>query len=68
MLYLSVESMIRIQPLSVLSHSDAVTLSNLRVDDQGMASVDIAIEDINVSGVLKPDSSVELMHKVCYSL
>ena len=62
------ESMICIHPLRVLSHSDAVTLSNLRVDDQGMASVDIAIEDVDVSGVLKLDSIIKLMHKVCFSL
>lgn len=48
--------------------SDAVTLTNLRVADQGMASVEIVIEDIYVSGVLKLDSITELMHKVCLPL
>jgi hypothetical protein len=42
----------------VFTTLDAVTLSNLRVDGQGMTSVDISIKDCNVSGTLKLDTAV----------
>lgn len=45
-----------------------MTLTRLKVDDRGMVGLEIVIEDIYVSGVLKRDSFIELMYKVYRAL